>query len=122
MVRVERSQTRQNGLLVRFAGVTDRTAAEHLSGSALYIDPDQRRPLEPDEYWPDELVGMRVVSVGGDQLGTVQSVIEGSAQYRLVVHGDRGGFEVPFVSALVPEVDPEAGCIVVADIPGLLPD
>lgn len=108
--------------MVRFAGITDRTAAETLTGSSLTIDVDRRRPLEPDEYWPDELVGLRVFSEAGEELGVVSAVIEGSAQYRLQVEGGRGTFEVPFVAALVPEVDQQAGRIVIALLPGLLPD
>lgn len=121
VLEVERSQDRQGSLLVRFVGVADRTAAEALTGTALYIDPVDRRPLEPDEYWPDDLVGLSVHTHDGSSVGTVVGVVEGAAQFRLDIQGATVRFEVPFVAALVPEVDLEGGLIVLADVPGLVP-
>jgi 16S rRNA processing protein RimM len=122
LLSIERSQDRSEPLLVRFEGVVDRSGAEPLVGSLLYVPPDERRPLEDDEYWPDELVGLAVRSVSGEDLGVVEDVIEGPAQYRLVVQGERGRFEVPFVRDLVPEVNVAERVIVVVDLPGLVPD
>lgn len=119
---VERSQWRADSLLVRFTEVQDRTAAEALTGEFLFIEEAERRRLADDEYWPDDLIGLEVESAGGDVAGTVEDVIEGSAQYRLVVRGEVGVFEVPFVAALVPDVDLERRRIVLADIPGLIPE
>ncbi|MEX2279075.1 MAG: ribosome maturation factor RimM [Acidimicrobiia bacterium] len=119
---VERSQWRTDSLLVRFVEVQDRTAAETLTGEFLFIEASERRDLADDEYWPDDLIGLDVASVDGTSIGTVEDVIEGAAQYRLVVRAEAGVFEVPFVAALVPEVDVEGRRIVVADIPGLIPE
>lgn len=119
---VERSQWRTDSLLVRFAEVPDRTAAEALTGEFLFIGESERRDLTDDEYWPDDLIGLEVVLVDGTAIGTVEDVIEGAAQYRLVVRSEKGVFEVPFVAALVPEVDLEGRRIVLADIPGLIPE
>jgi 16S rRNA processing protein RimM len=88
----------------------------------LFIDPAERRDLDPDEFWPDELVGLSARSENGDLLGEVVDVIEGPAQFRLVIQSPSGTFEVPFVAALVPQVDLEAGSLVLADIPGLIPE
>ena len=119
---VQKSQDRGSQLLVRFAQVADRTAAEALTGARLFIDASERRLLDDDEYWPDDLIGLAAVSIAGDPLGRVESVVEGAAQFRLVIQGPVGEFEVPFVAELVPEVDLEAGRIVIADLPGLLPE
>ena len=122
LLSVERSQDRSEPLLVRFEGVVDRNGADSLVGSVLYVSSDERRALETDEYWPDELIGFRVRSASGDELGVVEDVIEGAAQYRLVVQGERGRFEVPFVVDLVPEVNLAEQVMVIVDLPGLLPD
>jgi 16S rRNA processing protein RimM len=119
---VERSQRSPNSLLVRFRDVADRTAAERLGGEHLYIPSDARRPLDDDEYWPDDLIGLRAVSTEGVELGVVESVVEGSAQYRLSIVGESGRFEVPFVAELIPMVDVERGRLHVNVLPGLLPD
>lgn len=118
---VERVQPQGQGLLVRFAGVEDRTGAEQIVGTELFIEVEQRRPLDDGEYWPDELIGLVVRSYEGQEIGVVTNVIEGAAQYRLSIDGSVGQFEVPFVAALVPEVDRAAGVITLADVPGLIP-
>ena len=118
---VERVQAHPGGYLVRFAGMEDRTGAEAVTGTELFIANDQRRPLDDGEYWPDELIGLTVRSHDGRLVGVVIGVVEGAAQVRLDIEGDAGRFEVPFVAALVPEVDTSAGVIVLADVPGLVP-
>lgn len=119
---VERVRPRGEGLLVRFSGVEDRTAAERIVGTELFIPGGERRALDDGEYWPDELIGLAVRTHDGRHVGVVASVIEGAAQYRLAVDGGSGTFEVPFVAELVPDVDRAAGVITLADIPGLVPD
>lgn len=118
---VERAQDRPGTLLVRFETVHDRSGAESLAGTSLYVDAAERRPLAQDEFWPDDLVGLAARSVSGADLGVVDSVIEGAAQYRLSIRGKAGSFEVPFVADLVPEVDIDTGIVVIADLPGLVP-
>ncbi len=118
---VQKSQDRGSQLLVRFEEAADRTAAEALTGTELFIDVSERRPLEEDEYWPDDLIGLAAVSAVGSALGRVESVIEGAAQFRLVIRGSEGQFEVPFVAALIPDIDLASGTIVIADLPGLVP-
>jgi 16S rRNA processing protein RimM len=102
--------------LVRFDEVSDRTGAEGLRGVELEIPAQDRRSLPADEWWPEDLVGLTVEDFGGDVRGTVVEVVTGGAQDRLVVDGPVGRFEVPFVAALVPEVDVPGGRVVV-DVP-----
>ena len=53
--------------------------------------------------------------------GSSTQVVHGSAQDLLVVRtADGRDAMVPFVSALVPEVDLDGGRVLVADRPGLL--
>jgi 16S rRNA processing protein RimM len=108
------------GIHLRFEGHHTRPAAESLRGHELTIDASDRRQLEDDEFWPDDLVGLSVVDNGGVHLGTVVGFIEGHAQDRLDVSTEDGRrFEVPFVYDLVPSVDLETGTITVNAIPGL---
>lgn len=122
VLTVQKSQDRGKQLLVRFEEVVDRTAAEALTGTQLFIDASERRPLGEDEYWPDDLVGLAAVSTSGLTLGRVESVVEGAAQFRLVIQGSDSQFEVPFVAELVPEIDLADRRIVIADLPGLVPE
>lgn len=108
------------GIHLRFEAHHTRSAAESLRGHQLTIDPTDRRPLDDDEFWPDQLVGLSVIGTDGGLIGTVVGFIEGHAQARLDVSTEDGSrFEVPFVYDLVPAVDLESGTVTVDPIPGL---
>jgi 16S rRNA processing protein RimM len=108
-------------LLVRFAGVHDRTAAEDLRGTMLYCDAADR--IEEDGAWYlHELVGLQV-RCAGVVVGSVAEVLTLPAQDVLSVRMADGTERlVPFVAELVPVVDPAAGYVEVAAVPGLLAD
>jgi 16S rRNA processing protein RimM len=110
-------------LLVRFEGIDDRTAAEQARGILLSVafDPDEH-PADPEEFYDHQLVGLAVVPTEGHPVGVLREIVHGSAQDLLVITADGPDVLVPFVSALVPEVDVAGGRIVVADLPGLLSD
>ena len=118
--RVEAVRSTDRGLLVRFEGCRDRDAAEELRGRELTIDVHERRPLEADEFWPDDLEGLEVRLPDGTAVGTVVGVVEGVAQDRLLIDTSEGRVEVPFVAELVPRVHPEDGYLVIVPIEGLL--
>ncbi len=119
---VARARWHQSTLLVTFEELADRNAAESARGTVLHatIGPDDM-PEDPDEYYDHQLVGLDVVDLEGTLLGQVKALVHGSAQDLLTVRTPDGRDTlVPFVSALVPEVDLDAGRIVVADRPGLV--
>jgi 16S rRNA processing protein RimM len=120
-VTVTMSRLADGRLVVGFAGVNDRNSAERLRDARLTIPETQRRGLDQDEWWPEDLVGLRVLDHGGTDRGEVVEVVEGVAQDRLAVRTlDGGVFEIPFVADLVPVVDVAAGHIRLADVEGLL--
>ncbi len=111
-------------LLLTFAGVGDRTAAEALRNVMLVVDVDaDERPEAPDEYYDHQLVGLAVIGAGGEPLGTVADVLHLPSQELLAVTTPDGGeVLVPFVVELVPEVDVAGGRVLVTPPPGLFED
>ena len=109
-------------LLVAFAGITDRTAAAELTGSWLSVDSSQLPETgDPEEFRDHELIGLSVRTCAGDPVGVVTDVLH-YGQDLLVVRRADGPGEclVPFVKAIVPEVDLRAGVVVIDPPPGLL--
>lgn len=107
--------------LVGFADVLDRTAAEELRGTRLVVDVEpEERPVEPEEFYDRQLVGLRVLHADGTAVGRVAAVLHLPAQDVLEVDTEDGQRLVPFVAALVPDVDLAAGTLRLADVPGLL--
>ena len=121
-VRVEASRWHQSVLLVRFEEVPDRTAAESLRGTVLHASiPADESPEDPDEYYDHQLVGLAAQDADGAPLGTVAGLVHGGAQDLLRITTPEGREAlVPFVKALVPEVDVAGGRVVILDRPGLV--
>jgi 16S rRNA processing protein RimM len=103
----------KKGHQVAFEEVTDRQGAEAIRGSDVTVR--ERRRLEDNEFWPDQLIGLEVRPGGG----RVVAVNHGPAQDRLLVERGDSSFEVPFVDELVPVVDLDQRFIEIAEIEGL---
>jgi len=111
-------------LIVGFEDVLDRDSAEALRGVALRVetaDSDLGTDREPDEYHDQELVGLVAVDETGERLGEVVRVEHAPASDLLVLRRPDGREAlVPFVHAIVPEVDLGAGRVVLSPPGGLL--
>jgi 16S rRNA processing protein RimM len=110
-------------LIVAFEGVSDRTAAEGLRGTLLVVDTeDIPSPADPDEFYDHQLIGLGVVTAAGESVGVVADVLH-YGQDLLVVRREAPSpaeVLVPFVGAIVPDVDVAAGRVVIDPPPGLL--
>ena len=118
---VTRSRPHHGRLLVLFEGVDDRNAAETLRGTLLVVDAATAGETDDDEWWDHDLVGLAVVTVDGDPLGSVTDVVHVPGPPLLAVTNDEGReLLLPFVADIVPEVDVANGRLVVAPPPGLV--
>lgn len=102
-----------------FEEVPDRTAAESIARAILWIDQEvaEAHP-EPDAWYGHQLVGLEVRR-DGVAIGTIREVQHLPAQDLLVVKTSKDEVLVPFVAALVPEVNVEGGYVVVNPPHGL---
>ncbi|WP_127598027.1 ribosome maturation factor RimM [Nitratireductor alexandrii] len=94
-------------LVARFKGVSDRTAAEALNGTALFVDraalPDD---LEEEEFYHADLVGLAAVDREGATVGIVKAVLNyGGGDILDITAPGGGSVLVPFTKAAVPSVD-----------------
>jgi 16S rRNA processing protein RimM len=101
-----------------FEGVDDRTAAESLVKAILWVDQPADEEAEPDAWYDHQLVGLAVLR-DGEKVGEVVHVDHLPAQDLLVVKSGGREVMVPFVSAIVPEVDVAAGTVTVTPPAGL---
>lgn len=117
---VEARRWHQGRLLLRFAEVPDRTAAEQLPGVRLVVDA-AGSDAPADEFYDHELEGLAVADPAGVELGTVAAVLHNPGQELLVVRRPDGVEAlVPFVAAIVASVDLGSGRIVLDAPAGLL--
>ena len=125
-LRVAQSRDHSGRLVVLFAGVPDRTAAELLRDTLLLVDSATLPPTDdPDVFHDFQLVGLRAELADGSPLGEVAEVLHLPGGDVLAVRRDQvavGAPEllVPFVAAMVPVVDLAGRRVVVNPPPGLL--
>ena len=101
-----------------FEGVDDRTAAESLVKAILWVEHVDQETPEPDAWYDHQLIGLAVIR-DGEQVGEVTHVDHLPAQDLLIVKTRTGEVMVPFVQAIVPEVDLAAGTVTVTPPAGL---
>lgn len=106
--------------VVGFEGFDSIEAVEHLAGSELRIAASDLRPLPEGMYYHDQLIGCRVETTGGDEVGTVARV-EGSGDgSRLVVSGEAGEMLIPLAADICRTIDADGRRIVIEALDGLL--
>jgi 16S rRNA processing protein RimM len=121
-IEYTRGQVGTGRLIVAFTEIADRDAAERFRTVKLCVDSaDLPDPEDPDEFRDFQLIGLTAVDEAGEKLGTVERVDHGPAADLLVLRLiDRRQALVPFVRAMVPEVDVPGGRVVLTPPPGLL--
>lgn len=119
---IESVRWHQGRPLIFFAEVPDRNVAEEMRGLLLWVDSaDIAGPDDPDEFHDHDLVGLAVVTVGGEEVGSVARIDHGPGSDMLVVRREDGTAAlVPFVRAIVPTVDVAGGRVVIDPPGGLL--
>ena len=101
-----------------FEGVDDRDAAESLAKAILWVEQSDDEAPEPDAWYDHQLVGLAVVR-DGERIGQVAHIEHLPAQDLLVVKTKGREVMVPFVQAIVPEVDIETGTVTITPPAGL---
>lgn len=102
-----------------FDEVPDRTAAESIVKAILWVDQAEAESfIEPDAWYGHQLVGLEVRR-DGRKIGSLAEVQHLPAQDILLVKTPTGDVMVPFVAAIVPEVNIEAGYVTVTPPLGL---
>jgi 16S rRNA processing protein RimM len=101
-----------------FKDINDRSTAETLIKAILWIEQDPTEAPEEDAWFDHQLVGLSVLR-DGTKVGTVARIDHMPGQDLLTVTTEGGDVLVPFVKAIVPSVDIEAGSLIVTPPLGL---
>jgi 16S rRNA processing protein RimM len=107
-------------LLVGFDGVSDRTAAEGLTGARILVPTADLPPPSDDEFYWHEVLGFAVVTVDGRALGELVETFSTGLNDVWVVRGSGGEHLIPVIADVVRAIDRAARRIVIEPIPGLL--
>jgi len=104
----------------KLAGIDSVEAAETLRGAEIGLPRGEAPPLPQGHYFVDQLLGLRVVTSGGREVGRVADVLATGANDVYVVRGDGGEVLIPAIRDVVLEINPDDGTIRIEPLPGLL--
>ena len=111
---VQASDEGEGGLIVRFAGVDDRNAAERLVGAYCTLPLAAAKPLPADRFYHFQLVGLAVFDARRQrELGRVAEVLSYPANDVLRVTGEKTEVLIPMVKSIVRAINPVEGRILV---------
>jgi 16S rRNA processing protein RimM len=111
---------RHKHVLLRLAGLTTPEEVAALHGQYVWIPRSEAMPLGEGEYYIRDIIGLRVFSTEGEQLGEVQDILITGSNDVYVVRGERGEVLIPAIHDVVRELDVPGGRIIVEVIEGML--
>ena len=114
---------RPNGttLLVSFAGYTTPETAGEFRNQIVFVPAADRPPLPDGEYYHHQLIGLRVVSDEGRDLGVLREILETGANDVFVVRPSMGSdILLPAIDPVILQVNLEQGEMLVHLLPGLV--
>jgi 16S rRNA processing protein RimM len=113
-LEIERGRAQKNVLIAKFKGVNDRTQAEALNGTQLFVERAalDKVAKDEDEFLYADLVRLKVLDETGHEWGQVAAVFEFGAGDILEIKCLDGKLRmIPFSKAAVPAVDVAGGAV-----------
>jgi len=106
-------------ILAQLEGIRTKEEAEQLRGKQVLVDPTELPPLEEDEYYWRDILGMRVVTEEGGQVGKVAEIFPTGSNDVYVVREGEKEFLIPAIEDVIITIDREARTIVIRPLEGL---
>lgn len=92
-------------LVAKLPGIIDRTAAEQCKGLLVAVHRDSLPEQEPGEYFWSDLIGMKVINLSDEVLGSVDTLLETGANDVLSVRDAEGKERlIPFLASVIQQV------------------
>ena len=106
---------------LQIANVSDRTLAESFKGSFVTVPKEERVELSDDEYWIDDIVGLKVIdNATGTKLGLIQEVLQTGSNDVYLIKTEEGQIRpIPALAEVINKVDTQKGVMLVTVPEGL---
>ncbi len=119
-VTVTAMRMQQGRPVLTLEGVDTMDQAETLAGVELRVPESALAALPEGTYYEHDLIGCRLVTTDGREVGTVRAVEGGGGMIRLVAGSGRGEIQVPLVHEICVRIDVPQKQIVIDPPEGLL--
>ncbi len=117
---IQRARLHSGGLLVKLRGIDTPEDAADLRGAPLQLPESLFAAPPQDTYYHFQLLGLRVRTTSGNEVGILAEILENPANDVYVVRGPMGEVLVPAISDVVKNVDLQQRVVTIEAIPGLL--
>ncbi len=119
-VRVQRVRPHGAEILVTIAGVESIEQAEQWRGADLAVPRRDAAVLPQGRHYVFEVLGLRVLTEAGEELGTVAEILRTGSNDVYVVRGAGREYLIPAISSVVLAIEPAAGRLIIRPLAGLL--
>ena len=107
-------------VILKFKEFQNINEVERFRGKSLYVTRENAVKLQKDEYFIADMIGMRVVSTEGEELGTLTDVLQTGANDVYVVEQDGASqLLLPAIKDCIRDIDMEQMVMTVYLMPGL---
>lgn len=113
--KIETLRQQKSSLIAKLSGVHDRTSAEKLRSTGLFVRRSQLPPPEAGSYYEEDLLGLNAFSKNDAYLGKVMGILNFGAGTILEIRSTptKESLMIPFKEAFVPEIDLLEGRIMI---------
>jgi 16S rRNA processing protein RimM len=119
---VAKVRSHQQYLILLFEGIHDRNEADLLRENYVMVALEDAVPLDEDEFYLYQAIGLKVFTEEGENLGEVIEILETGANDVYLVQGPRGEILLPSIDEVIIDIDVDGGTMTVHLIDGLLGD
>lgn len=110
----------KNLVILKFKGIDTINDVEKYRKAGIYVTRDNAVPLEKDEYFIADLIGLQVVSDEGEELGVIDDVLQtGANDVYVIKKAGEPDLLAPAIHECVREVNIEEGHMTIHLMPGL---
>lgn len=106
---IERMQYHHRFIILKFAGVNDRSAAELFKGKLLHVDRKDVPPLEPGEYYAFDVIGLKVTDEVQGELGEIVEILKTGSNDVYIAKQNGRETLIPALKSVVLQIDLENG-------------
>lgn len=118
---VEKVRYKGNMVIMKIKDIDTVEMAEKLRDKFMYVSREKSRELEDGEYFISDMIGIDVVTVNGEHVGTLKEVLQYAANDVYVVKGkEEQEYLIPAVMKFVPTIDMKERKMIIDPIKGML--
>jgi 16S rRNA processing protein RimM len=118
--QIEKVKKFKQKIFLKFQGINSPEAAKPLVNSFLEIEKKNLLPLPQKRYYIFDIIGLKVLTIQGEEIGVIKDVINLPANDVYVVRSGKKEYDIPAIKEVVKEIDLNKKIMIIKPLKGLL--